>query len=75
MASYKTIKNFVNLYDPDDKVIDYLPEGTKLEVSEIIRSGKDQKIAILSDGNYVIASYKNIEAIQPVKKTSKKGSK
>ena len=75
MASYKTIKNFVNLYDADDKVIDYLPEGTKLEVSEIIRSGKDQKIAILSDGNYVIASYKNIEAIQPVKKTSKKGSK
>lgn len=75
MASYKTIKNFVNLYDPDDKVIDYLPEGTKLDVSEIIRSGKDRKIAILSDGNYVVASYRNIEAIQPVKKTSKKGSK
>lgn len=72
MASYKTIKNFVNLYDADDKVIDYLPEGTKLDVSEIIRSGKDTKVAILSDGNYVVASYKNIEAIAPVKKGKKK---
>lgn len=72
MASYKTIKNFVNLYDPDDKVIDYLPEGTKLDVSEIIRSGKDKKVAILSDGNYVVASYRNMEAIAPVKKGKKK---
>ena len=72
MAAYKTIKNFVNLYDPDDKVIDYLPEGTKLDVSEIIRSGKDKKVAILSDGNYVVASYRNMEAIAPVKKGKKK---
>lgn len=72
MAAYKTIVNFVNLYDPDDKVIDYLPTGTKLEVSEIVRLDKDRKVALLSDGNHVISSYRNINSIEPIKKGSKK---
>lgn len=72
MATYKTVVNFVNLYDADDKVIDYLPVGTKLEVSEIVRLDKDRKVALLADGTHIISCYRNIEAIAPVKKGSKK---
>lgn len=72
MATYKTVVNFVNLYDADDKVIDYLPVGTKLEVSEIVRLDKDRKVALLADGTHIISSYRNVEAIAPVKKGSKK---
>lgn len=72
MAQYKTIVNFVNLYDADNKVIDYLPVGTKLEVLEIVRLDKDRKVALLADGTHIISFYRNIEAIASIKKGTKK---
>lgn len=72
MAKYKTNKNFINVYDQDEKIIDTLPAGKTIEVSEIVKSGKDKEIAILKNGCFIIASYQGISVIDKMKERTKK---
>lgn len=69
---YVTIKDRINVYDADDNIIDALPEGQTIKVSEIIKSGKDRDIALLQDGTHIIARYKDIISIEEKPKKGKK---
>lgn len=69
---YVTIKDRINVYDTDDNIIDALPEGATIKVSEIIKSGKDRDIALLQDGTHIIARYKDIISIEEKPKKGKK---
>lgn len=69
---YVTIVDRINVYDPDDNIIDALPVGETIKVSEIIKSGKDREIALLQDGTHIIARWKHIVSIEPKKKERKK---
>ena len=72
MAKYKTTKNFINVYDENENIIDTLPAGKTIEVSEILKSGKDKEIAILKNGCFIISSYQGRTVIDKMKEKTKK---
>lgn len=76
---YKTIVDNLNVYYKDE-VIEQLKEGSIIEVEKITPAidqyGRSIKIAVLKDGNEIIAEFAGKVTIEPVKtKTSKKGDK
>lgn len=78
MAKYKTIVDHLNVYYQGE-VIEVLEMGSTIEVEKIVEA-KDIynrlfKMAILKDGNELIASNGIIETIAPVKVSKKKGDK
>lgn len=78
MAKYKTIVDHLNVYFQGE-VIEVLEKGSVIEVEKIVEA-KDVynrlfKMAILKDGNELIASNGVIETIAPIKVTKKKGDK
>ena len=75
MAKYKTIVDNLNVYY-NDEVIEVLKKGTTIEVEKII-PGKDIynrniELAILKDGNEIIASFEGKSSIEIIKKGVKK---
>ena len=75
MAKYKTIVDNLNVYY-NDEVIEVLKIGTTIEVEKII-PGKDIynrniELAILKDGNEIIASFEGRSSIEIIKKGVKK---
>ena len=75
MAKYKTIVDNLNVYY-NDEVIEVLKIGTTIEVEKII-PGKDIynrniELAILKDGNEIIASFEGKSSIEIIKKGVKK---
>lgn len=78
MAKYKTIVDHLNVYFQGE-VIEVLEKGSIIEVEKFVEA-KDVynrlfKMAILKDGNELIASNGVIETIAPVKVSKKKGDK
>lgn len=78
MAKYKTIVDHLNVYYQGE-VIEVLEMGSTIEVEKIVEA-KDVynrlfKMAILKDGNELIASNGVINTIVPVKAVKKKGDK
>lgn len=75
MAKYKTIVDNLNIYY-NNEVIEVLKIGTTIEVEKII-PGKDIynrniELAILKDGNEIIASFEGRSSIEIIKKGVKK---
>jgi len=75
VAKYKTIVDNLNVYY-NDEVIEVLKIGTTIEVEKII-PGKDIynrniELAILKDGNEIIASFEGRSSIEIIKKGVKK---
>ena len=78
MAKYKTIVDHLNIHFQGE-VIEVLEKGSIIEVEKIVEA-KDIynrlfKVAILKDGNELVASNGVIETIAPVKTVKKKGDK
>lgn len=75
MAKYKTIVDNLNVYY-NDEVIEVLKIGTTIEVEKIIPEvdhyGREFELAILKDGNEIIASFEGKSSIEIIKKGVKK---
>ena len=75
MAKYKTIVDNLNIYY-NNQVIEVLKIGTTIEVEKIIPEvdhyGRDFELAILKDGNEIIASFEGRSSIEIIKKGVKK---
>ena len=78
MSKYRTIVDHLNVYFQGE-LIEVLEMGSTIEVEKIVEA-KDVynrlfKMAILKDGNELIASNGVINTIVPVKTVKKKGDK
>lgn len=78
MSKYRTIVDHLNVYFQGE-VIEVLEMGSTIEVEKIVEA-KDVynrlfKMAILKDGNELIASNGVTNTIVPVKTVKKKGDK
>ena len=75
MAKYKTIVDNLNVYY-NNEVIEVLKKGTTIEVEKIIPGvdnyGRELELAILKDGNEIIASLEGKSSIEIIKKGAKK---
>ena len=75
MAKYRTIVDNLNVYY-NDEVIEVLKKGTTIEVEKIIPEvdnySRDLELAILKDGNEIIASFEGRSTIEIIKKGVKK---
>lgn len=75
MAKYKTIVDNLNVYY-NNEVIEVLKKGTTIEVEKIVPKidnySRDLELAILKDGNEIIASFEGRSSIEIIKKGVKK---
>lgn len=75
MAKYKTIVDNLIVRD-NDKLVKILKVGTTIEVDKIISAkdnyNRDIELAILKDGNEIIASFEGRSSIEIIKKGVKK---
>ena len=72
MAKYKTVRNMVNLYDQNERVIDYLPEGKTLDISQIVKVDGKKEIGILKDGTFIITKYEGQTSVKKMETKEKK---
>ena len=75
MAKYKTIVDNLIVRN-NDELVKILKVGTTIEVEKIIPEvdhyGRDFELAILKDGNEIIASFEGRSSIEIIKKGVKK---
>ena len=75
MAKYKTIVDNLIVRN-NDELVKILKVGTTIEVEKIIPDvdyyGRDIELAILKDGNEIMASFEGKSSIEIIKKGVKK---
>ena len=76
MAKYKTIVDKLIVRNDDDELVKILKVGTTIEVEKIIPEvdyyARPIELAILKDGNEIMASFEGKPSIEIIKKGVKK---